>query len=76
MIRDLVELPDNQPLDALIRQLCQLRDHLPCGVRDVRVQLRGDQVFGRKLGISFLRPQTQEEHALESRYAHALRYAA
>jgi hypothetical protein len=76
MIRDFVELKDGQTLDALIQQLSALRDHLPHGARDTRVRLRGDDVFGRTLSIGFLRPQTAEELALESRYTQALRYAA
>ena len=76
MIRDYAELGDGQSLDALIEQLSALRDHLPLGVREARVRLRGDDMFGRKLSISFLRPQSPEEMALESRYTMALRFAA
>lgn len=76
MIRDFIELKDGQSLSALIEQLSTLRDHLPAGARETCVRLRGDEVFGRKLSISFLRPQTSEERALESRYEMALRYAA
>jgi hypothetical protein len=76
MIRDFVELSDNQSLDTLIAQLSALRDHLPVGARDTRIRLRGDDVFGRTLSVTFLRPQSTEEQALESRYEQALRYAA
>lgn len=76
LIRDFVELPDDQPLDGLIAQLSALRDHLPLGAREVRVRSRGDEVFGRRLSVAFLRPQTSEEVALQSRYEQALRQAA
>ena len=76
MIRDFVDLSDNQSLDTLIAQLSALRDHLPVGARDTRIRLRGDDVFGRTLSVTFLRPQSTEEQALESRYEQALRYAA
>ena len=73
MIRDFIEIGDHQTLDSLIQQLSSLRDHLPSGSRDARVRLRGDDVFGRKLSISFMRPQSHEECALQSRYEQALR---
>lgn len=76
LVRDFVELPDDQPLHALIAQLTALREHLPHDAREVRVRTRGDDLFGRKLTVSFLRPQSAEEMALESRYEQALRRAA
>jgi hypothetical protein len=33
------------------------------------MRLRGDDIFGRKLSISYLRDQTREEAECEARYA-------
>ena len=71
LTRDFVEVPDHVSLDDLIETLVALRASLAEGtVADVR--MRGDDVFGRKLSISYLRPQTAEEAAFEARYADAL----
>lgn len=69
MIRDYLDVEDKVSLDSLIDSLTALRDSLPAGAEDARVRMRGDDVFGRRLTISFLRPQTAEEAALDARYA-------
>lgn len=73
LTRDFVEVPDHISLDSLIETLTELRATLPADVT-ADVRMRGDDVFGRKLSISYLRPQTEEEAAFEARYADA--YAA
>jgi sensor domain CHASE-containing protein len=72
MIRDYLDVEDKVSLDSLIDSLTALRDSLPAGAEDARVRMRGDDVFGRRLTISFLRPQTAEEAALDARYAGAV----
>lgn len=71
MIRDFVEVNDHVSLDHLIQQLTELRSSLPISAA-ADVRMRGDDVFGRTLCISYLRPQTAEEAALDARYADAL----
>jgi hypothetical protein len=71
MIRDIVEAGTHQSLDTLIEQLQTIRDTLPSGATDVEVRMRGDDVFGRRLSVVFMRPQTAEEVACDARYAHA-----
>jgi hypothetical protein len=68
MVKDYVELGDQLSLDSLIARLVELRDGLPCPA-EAELKLRGDDVYGRHLCISFLRPLTPEEAACEGRYA-------
>lgn len=71
MVKDFVDVANHASLDALIEALVSLRDSLPEGA-DAEMRIRGDDVFGRTLSISFLRPQTEEEAACEGRYAHLM----
>lgn len=75
-IRDFIDLPDHQSLDALLERLTAVRQQLPYGAIDLRVHMRGDDVFGRKLTVSFLRPRTPTELALARNYSTALWQAA
>lgn len=70
LVKDFVEVKDHRSLDQLIEQLLELRASLPEGA-DAEVRMRGDDVFGRHLSISFSRPQTDEEAACDARYAQA-----
>lgn len=70
LIRDFVEVGDHLALDRLIETLQTVRDTLPQDATEVEVQMRGDDVFGRRLSISFLRPKTDEEAACDARYAY------
>lgn len=72
MIRDYIEVEDHISLDAMIEKLGRVRDELPAGSRDVQVRTSGCDIFGRKLSISFLRPQTAEEIARDARYPDSL----
>jgi hypothetical protein len=69
MVRDYFEVEDRVSLDRMIDQLATLRDRLPEGAADATVQMRGDDVFGRTLTVSYLRPLTAEEAARDARYA-------
>ena len=69
LVRDFFEIEDRVSLDRMIDQLAALRDQLPEGAADAKVLMRGDDVFGRTLTVSYLRPQTLEEAARDERYA-------
>ena len=71
-VKDYVDIRDHLSLDALIEQLLELRDRLPED-SEAQLRLRGDEVFGRRLSIAFLRPLTDEEEACEARYAQQFR---
>ena len=68
MVRDYLDVEDPISLDGMIDTLVALRASLPAGAEDARIKMRGDDVFGRRLTVSFLRPQTAEEVAREARY--------
>jgi hypothetical protein len=72
-VRDFVEVEDLVSLDRMIEQLSAVRERLPEGAEDAKVQMRGDDLFGRRLTVSFLRPQTAEEAALDARYGQGAR---
>jgi hypothetical protein len=72
LVKDYVELGDCVSLDGLIEKLIEVRDGLP-GESSPEVKMRGDDVFGRHLAISYFRPQTAEEAECDSRYAEAYR---
>ena len=72
LVKDFVEVKDYRSLDQLIERLQQVRASLPDGA-DAEVRMRGDDVFGRHLSVSFSRPQTEEEAACDARYAQAYR---
>ena len=66
-IKDFVDITDYRSLDELIGNLIELRDRLPADA-EAEMVLRGDDVFGRRLTISYFREQTAEEAAVEARY--------
>ena len=72
MVKDFIEIKDCTSLDALIENLMAVRSNLP-NAQDAEVRMRGDDVFGRKLSISFRRPQTVEEADCDARYTEAYR---
>jgi hypothetical protein len=73
-IKDYIEIKDHATLDDLIDRLIDLRNALPEDA-EAELRLRGDDIFGRKLSISYLRELTQEEADCEARYADAGRCA-
>ena len=68
MIRDFFEIEEQVSLDRMIDLLSSVRDQLPEGAQDAKLLMRGDDVFGRRLTVSYLRPQTDEEAARDARY--------
>jgi hypothetical protein len=73
-VKEFIEIDDHSSLDALIGKLRELRETLPQDA-EAELRLRGDDVFGRKLSISYFRDQTAEEAEVEARYANACKEA-
>lgn len=71
-VKDFIEIKDYTSLDTLIERLIEVRDGLADSSQS-EVRMRGDDVFGRHLCISFFRPQTAEEAECDARYADAYR---
>jgi hypothetical protein len=71
-VKEYIEIKDFTTLDELIARLEELRGQLPDSA-EAEVKLRGDDVFGRQLCISYLRRQTDQEEECEARYATAYR---
>ena len=67
-VKDFIEISDYTSLDGLIRTLSAIRDTMPEDA-EPELKLRGDDVFGRRISISYFRELTDEEAACEARYA-------
>ena len=72
LVKDFIEVKDCGSLDELIARLQDVRDSLP-GHAAPEVRMRGDDIFGRHICVSFYRTQTEEEAACDARYAEAYR---
>ena len=66
-VKDFIDISEFTSLDDLIRYLEAIRDNLP-PEHQAELKIRGDDVFGRRLTISYFREQTDEEVELESKY--------
>ena len=66
-VKDFIDISEYTSLDDLIRYLETIRDNLPAD-HQAELKIRGDDVFGRRLTISYFREQTSEEVELESKY--------
>jgi hypothetical protein len=73
-VKEFIEIEDHASLDELIAKLNEVRETLP-PESEAELRLRGDDVFGRKLSISYFRDQTAEEADCEGRYAIACKEA-
>jgi hypothetical protein len=73
-VKEFVDIADNVSLDELIDQLTAVRAGLPENA-EAELRLRGDEVFGHRITVTYLRAQTDEEAELERRYAEATREA-
>jgi len=69
-VKDFIEISDYTSLDSLIGYLRTIRDNLPEG-HEAELKIRGDDVFGRRLTITYFRDQTAEEAELEAKYGGA-----
>ena len=73
-VKEFVDVPDHVSIDELIQKLSEIRDGLP-DEAGAELRLRGDDVFGRRITVSYFREQTEEEAEIERRYAEASRDA-
>ena len=73
-VKEFVEIEDHHSIDDLIARLIEVRDALPTD-SEAELRLKGDDVFGRKISISYLRDQTADEAECETRYAAAYKEA-
>jgi len=69
-----LDIGDHESLDELIEKLKEVRDSLP-PESEAELRLRGDEIFGRRITISYFREQTAEEAECEKRYAEASKEA-
>lgn len=67
-VKDFIDISEYTSLDDLIRYLEAIRDNLPDD-HQAELKIRGDEVFGRRLTITYFREQTPEEVELDSKYA-------
>jgi hypothetical protein len=67
-VKDFIDISEYTSLNDLIRYLQVIHDNLPPD-HQAELRIRGDDVFGRRLTISYFREQTPEEVELESKYA-------
>ena len=73
-VKDFIEISDFTSLDRLIGTLTAIRDSLPEHA-EPELKLKGDDVFGRRISISYFRELTDEEAECEARYAEQAREA-
>jgi hypothetical protein len=66
-VKDFIEISEYTSLDRLINALTAIRDNLP-DEAEPELRMKGDDVFGRRLSISYFRELTAEEAACEARY--------
>lgn len=69
-VKDFIEVSDYTSLDRLITTLTAIRDSLPEGA-DPELKMRGDDVFGRRLSITYFRELSAEEQEADARYSSA-----
>lgn len=70
-VKDFIEISDYTSLDSLINTLVAIRDNLPEDA-EPELKLRGDDVFGRRLTITYLRELTTHEAECDARYTGAV----
>lgn len=71
-VKEFVQIDKLSTLDELIEALAAARAALPDDAQ-AELSLRGCDVFGRHISISYMRPQTAEEEECDARYADAWR---
>jgi len=67
-VKDYIDISEYTSLDDLIRYLETIRDNLPKDC-EAEMKIRGDEVFGKRLTITYFREMTPEEAEIEARYA-------
>ena len=66
-VKDFIEISDYTSLDSLNNTLVAIRDNRP-EEAEPQLKLRGDDVFGRRITIAYLRELTVEEAECDARY--------
>jgi hypothetical protein len=66
-VKDFIDISEYTSLDQLIHYLETIRDNLP-PEHQAEMKIRGDEIFGKRLTITYFREQTPEEVELESKY--------
>jgi len=67
-VKDFIDISEYTSLDDLIRYLETIRDNLPSDF-EAELKIRGDDVFGKRLTITYFREMTPEEAEIEARYS-------
>ena len=67
-VKDFIDISEYTSLDDLIRYLGTIRDNLPPN-HQAEMKIRGDEIFGRRLTITYFREQTPDEVELDSKYS-------
>ena len=67
-VKDFIEISEYTSLDQLINTLTAIRDNLPEDA-EPELRMKGDDVFGRRLSISYFRELSAEEAECEARYS-------
>ena len=67
-VKDFIDISEYTSLDDLIRYLETIRDNLPAE-HEAELKIRGDDIFGRRLTITYFREQTPDEADLEAKYS-------
>lgn len=73
-VKEFIDIGDFASLDELVEKLETIRASLPA-FAEAELRMKGDDVFGRKLTISFMRDQSEEEASYDERYAAVIRAA-
>jgi hypothetical protein len=73
-VKEFVDIADHLSVDELIEQLKAIRDQLPDDAA-AELRLRGDEIFGHRMTISYFREQTADEADVEKRYEERSREA-
>jgi hypothetical protein len=66
-VKDFIEISDYTSLDQLINTLAAIRDSLPEDA-EPELKLKGDDIFGRRISITYFRELSAEEAECEMRY--------
>lgn len=67
MVREYVEITECSSIEAIIASLEAVKTRMPPGCSEAQVRLRGDDIFGRHILVTYSRPETPEELAIEKR---------
>lgn len=66
-VKEFIDVHEYVSLDELIAKLADIRARLPED-SEAELRLRGDDVYGRRITISYLRELSPEEVEMERRY--------